>query len=226
MNNSTVMRLLKCIVLAGALILPAVSWADDHLLSINGMANGIPTAVITDAGAVKTPLTLAAAGFPLENADLVFTSATPLTVKTALVQICAIGTGGLPEWLDQGNSVVSVKGTLTATGPTTGNLYTLTLDDSVFTDLYPSAVACTSGNQRATTYTYTPTTGIVNTTANTVVLAAATAPAAPPASGTYNFWNTSATVPEPGTLFLLLIGMLGLGWMSMKRKNQVQRANV
>ena len=36
MNNFTIVRLLKCAVLAGGLILPAVSRADDHLLIVNG----------------------------------------------------------------------------------------------------------------------------------------------------------------------------------------------
>ncbi len=109
-----------------------------------------------------------------------------------------------------GLTVVGVTGTLTSTTPTT---YTLTLGMTGITDTYasPPPDVCTAG---AKTYNYTPTAAINKG----AVIVLPTTP--------YNFWNAVANlVPEPGTIFLLLIGMMGLGWMSMKRKNRTQRVS-
>ncbi|WP_239255721.1 PEP-CTERM sorting domain-containing protein, partial [Candidatus Nitrotoga sp. M5] len=47
-----------------------------------------------------------------------------------------------------------------------------------------------------------------------------------PGITSYNFWNATNGIPEPGTMFLFLSGLLGLGWLSMTRKRQTQGASV
>lgn len=214
MNNFSIVRFLKCVALAGAMLLPAVTWADDHFLDV--VVAPVPTpAIVTHTGTLTQPLTLAA-GFAGEPAALVFTAAVPLTLSSVMVKMCAPGTGGNLEWLDQGSTVVGVTGTLTAASPTAN--YALALSMGPATDTY-STSSGTCAVQGAKTYNYTSSAVITKT----VIIGGAVSNVL---TNTYNFWNVSNLVPEPGTLFLLLIGMLGLGWMSLKRKNQVQRATV
>lgn len=143
------------------------------------------------------------------NTTLEFGSGQNLTVTKAFVKICALGTNGQPEWLDQGLSVVSVAGNLTSTTPAT---YTLKLGVvGTPANTYASPGACTLGNQRAKTYSYTSSAVITNS-----------ANATTPLTSTYNFWNVANLVPVPATIILLLTGLLGLGWMSAKRKRQMQ----
>jgi len=186
---------------AVVLILPAVSWADDHLLDING-ATVTQQAIVPHSGTLSRTLILAA-GFNAEPAPLEFGAGQSLTVVTTPVKMCAPGTGGNLEWLDQGPTVVGVTGALTSTTPAT---YTLTLGMTGITDTYasPPALPCTL---HAKTYNYTSS--AVITKGGPALL-----------TNTYNFWNVAGTVPVPGTLFLLLIGMLALGWTSMKRRMQ------
>lgn len=202
MNTVSIMHLLKRVVFAVVLVLPAVSWADDHLLDING-ATVTQQAIVPHTGALSRTLILAA-GFNGEAAPLEFGSGQSLTVHTiALVKMCAPGTGGNLEWLDQGPTVVGVTGTLTSTTPAT---YTLTLGMGPVTDSYSTSNG-TCSTAGAKTYTYT---------SSAVITQGITTPL----TNTYNFWNVAGTVPIPGTIFLLLIGMLVLGWMSMKRQMQ------
>jgi len=226
MNNFTILRLLKCVMLVGALVLPAVSWADEHLLDVNGAtATASQAAVVTYTGThpsagtftatLRLPLILNP--FGAEPALTFGTVGSPLTVYTELVKMCAPGTGGALEWQDQGSNVAGVSGTLTASNAT--GTYTLVLTRTPLADTYSTSIgSCVGTTPGTTTYTYTSSAVITKTPAvgapSTIL------------SNTYNFWNIDNLVPEPGTLFLMLIGMLGLGWMSMKRKNQVQRATV
>jgi len=210
MNNFTILRLLKCVMLVGALVLPAVSWADDHFLDI---VVTTPTtvsqkAVVTQAGVVNQTLILSS--FNGEPGPVEFGLTQSLTPVNALVKMCAPGTNGQLEWLDQGITMVGVTGTLTNTIFTTPNIpnnsnYTLTLSMTGISDTYASPGACTV--QGAKTYTATQN-AVIDDGVTTIL------------TTIYNFWNTTNLVPEPGTLLLMLIGMLGLGWMSMKRKNQ------
>jgi len=201
MNTVSIMRLLKRVMFAVVLILPAVSWADDHLLDING-ATVTQQAIVPHTGTLSRTLILAA-GFNGEAAPLEFGLGQSLTVHTALVKMCAPGTNAQLEWLDQGSTVVGVTGALTSTTPAT---YTLTLGMTGISDTYATSNG-TCAPAGAKTYTYT---------SSAVITQGATTPL----TNTYNFWNVAGTIPVPGTLFLLLIGMLVLGWMSMKRRMQ------
>lgn len=208
MNIFSTTRLLRWAVLAGALILPVASWADDHLLSINGTAVTTP-AIVPHTGILSQPLTLTSFD---GNTPLVFgAGGQGLTVVTALVKMCKPGTRGQLEWLDQGNTVVGVTGRLTTatTFPPPLNTYRLTLGMASISDTYASSNgSCTTAG--AKTYTYTVSAVIDKQ--NVVKL-----------TSTYNFWNVNS-VPEPGTISLLLIGLLGLGWLSMNRIRQTRGA--
>jgi len=215
------MRLLKRVMLAVALILPAVSWADEHLLDVNGAtATASQTAVVTYTGAPPSPGTFTATlrrtlilnPFGAEPALTFGTVGSPLTVYTELVKMCAPGTGGALEWQDQGNNVVGVSGTLTASSATA--TYTLVLTRTPGTNTYATSNgSCVGTTPGTTTFPYTSSAVITKTvTAGGAVSNVLSNP--------YNFWNVAGTVPVPGTLFLLLIGMLALGWTSMKRRMQ------
>jgi len=191
-----------------ALISPSTSWATDHLLSVNGVTVTQP-AVVTHAGTLTQPLVLS--NFD-GNTTLTFGAGTQtLTVVSAPVKMCKPGTGNQLEWLDQGTTVVGVTGVLTSGTSSTvpNNGYRLTLSMTGISNTYGSSNgACTTLGQK--TYAYTAGAVIDKQTGGsgnfTNVL-----------TSTYNFWNATNGVPEPGTIFLMLMGLLGLGWMSTKR---------
>lgn len=206
----SMMRVVKSLVLVGALILPAVSWADDHLLDINGAAV-FTIATMTHAGTLNPSLVLAA-GFSGEGSNLTFTPVAPLSLVNIPVKICTLGTNGQLEWLDQGTAAVGVSGTLTATSPTAS--YSLVLSGTPSSSYGASNGPCIGTPQGTPSYTFVRNAVITKTvTAGGAVSNALTS--------TYNFWNVSGTVPVPGTIFLMLIGMAGLGWMSIKRRRQM-----
>ncbi len=105
MNKFSIMRLLKHVMLVSALVLPAMSWADSHLLDI---VVGAPPTVFQKAivPVLATPSALTQslilAGFNGEPANVEFGLGQSLTLVKALVKMCAPGTGGNLEWLDQG----------------------------------------------------------------------------------------------------------------------------
>jgi len=152
-----------------------------------------------------------------------------LTVVRALVKRCKPGTrinkGKDPpvfqlEWLDQGNAVVGVTGTLTdgttSTVPSP-NGYRLTLTMTGITDTYASSFgSCTVSGQSTFTYTAGAVLdqrhGATNTFDNKL-------------TSTYNFGMATNTMPEPGTVLLMLTGLLVLGWMSMKSAHAPRRVS-
>jgi hypothetical protein len=217
MNKFSMAGMCKGLMMASllALIAPNTSWADDHLLSVNG-ATVITPATITHAGAVTQPMILASFD---GNPTLALGQSQTLTVVSALVKLCKPGTRNELEWLDQGNTVVGVTGTLTSgtssTVPTDG--YRLTLTMTGITDTYGSSSGpCTVSGQK--TFAYTAGAVIAKQTGSsgnfTTVL-----------SSTYNIWNPIGRVPEPGTALLMAMGLLVLGWMNMKRVRTVRGAS-
>ena len=293
MNNFSTTQLLKCAMLMGSLIMSAVSWADDHLLSVNG-ATVTQLAIVPHTGTLTQPLILS--NFD-DNATLTLGQSQTLTVVSAPVKMCLPGTKRNLEWLDQGNTVVGVTGLLTGTSSTA--LYQLTLTMSGISDTYAaSSGSCTVYG--AKTYTYTAgavmdkqagagSAVIINLTGGSkdkqtgdskdkhtgdskdkhtgdskdkqtgdskdkhtgdskdkhtgdsedkhtgdsedkhtgdsdkLQSSAIGSFAIVPGISSYNFWNATHGVPEPGTMFLFLIGLLGLGWLNMTRKRQTAR---
>ncbi len=213
MNIFSTTQLLKSAMLMGFLIMPAISWADDHLLSINGATVTQP-AIVTHAGTLTQPLILS--NFD-GNPTLTFGQSQTLTVVSASVKMCKPGTNKQLEWLDQGNTVVGVTGTLTNAIPIPTNGYRLVLTMTGISNTYGSANGpCTVLG--AKTYTYTANAAIDKRNGNSDNYTNKL-------TTTYNFWNATNSIPEPGTIFLLLIGLLGLGWMSMTRKHQMHGAS-
>ena len=140
--------------------------------------------------------------------------------------MCKPGTGGKYEWLDQGLTVVAVTGTLTSASvpasppapliPT--GTYRLVFTNTGVVDNYATSNgACTVVPGKETyTITYTSTRGATleknigtPSVPNWVNINTPTT--------TYNLWNLTNGVPEPGTLLLVLAGLLGYGWMTMRR---------
>lgn len=213
MNKFSIAGMFKGLMAASvlALLAPGAAWATDHLLSVNGATVAQP-AVVTHAGTLTQPLVLA--GFD-GNRTLTLGDGT-LTVVSTPVKMCKPGTNNQLEWLDQGNTVVGVTGTLTS-GATTvpTDAYRLVLSMTGINDTYNSSNgACSTVGQK--TYTYTAGAEIEKLDGAVYVNVLST---------TYNFWNATNGVPEPGTVALMLMGLLGMGWMSVKRMRTVRGAS-
>jgi len=242
-NKSAIAGILNGAVVVAILIAlasPNTSWADDHLLSVNGTttlqncATPQNCATVTHAGAVGTVTTpLVLINFD-SNLTLTFGAGSQtLSVVSTPVKMCKPGTRinkkwpppqDPPvyqlEWLDQGNTVVGVTGTLTSgidsTVPING--YRLTLTMTGISDTYKDSKGlCSVSGQK--TYTYTAV----------AVIDKQTGPDAKDftnkLTSTYNFWNVPNSVPEPGTALLMLMGLLVLGWLGKKRLRTVGGAS-
>jgi hypothetical protein len=215
MNKFSVAGTFKAVMAASVLTLlaPSAAWATDHLLSVNGATVSQP-AVITHAGTLTQPLILS--DFDGNTTLTLGGGQQTLTVVSAPVKMCKPGTNNQLEWLDQGNTVVGVTGVLTSGTSSTvpNNGYRLTLTMTGIIDTYGSANGtCEVSGQK--TYTYTGGAVIDKRTGNS-------ANYTNKLTSTYNFWNATNGVPEPGTVALMLLGLLGMGWMSMKRMRAVR----
>jgi hypothetical protein len=137
-----------------------------------------------------------------------------VTVVSALVKMCKPGTKNQLEWLDQGNTVVGVTtGTTPLTSGTTStvpnNGYRLTLTMTGISNTYATSNgSCTVSGQK--TFTYTAGAVLEQRQGNSANFTTKL-------TSTYNFWNVGNTVPEPGTVLLMLTGLLALAWISTKR---------
>ena len=219
MNKFSSAGMFKSFLAAGALSLlaPGAAWATDHLLSVNGATVSQP-AVITHAGTLTQPLILSNLGTP--PATVTFGQSQTLTVVSARVKMCKPGTNNQLEWLDQGNTVVGVTGILTSgtSSEVPQNGYRLTLSMTGISDTYStSSGTCTAAGQK--TYTYTGGALIEQRAGNSANFNTVL-------NSTYNFWNATNGVPEPGTVALMLMGLLGMGWMGMKRMRPARGISV
>ena len=226
MNKFSTAGMLKALAMAGllALLVPSTSWADDHMLSVNsggGVTVSAQTpAVITDAGAVTTPLTFTFTDPPPANNTTTVTLGTSQTVTMVRtpVKLCKPGTKNQLEWLDQGNTVIGVNGTLTSgtTSAVPNNGYRLTLTFT-FTSTYGSSNGpCTVSGQQS--YTSTKVALLEKRQGNSANFDTKL-------NSTYNFGSATNSAPEPGSMLLMLTGLLVLGWMSMKRMRAARRVS-
>lgn len=215
MNKFSIAGTFKAVMAASVLTLlaPGAAWATDHLLSVNGATVTQP-AVVNHSGTVTTPLILS--NFD-GNATLTLGGGSQtLTVVSAPVKMCKPGTNNQLEWLDQGNTVVGVTGTLTSGTSSTvpQNGYRLTLTMTNINDSYSNSNGlCQTSGQK--TYTYTAGALIEQRAGNSNNFNTEL-------NSTYNFWNATNGVPEPGTVALMLMGLLGMGWMNVKRMRTVR----
>ena len=221
MNKFSTAGMFKGLAMAGllALVTPNTSWADDHFLSVNN--TGTPKdcgtaatncAIVTDAGTVTRPLVLT--NFD-GNPTLSFGQNCPnLTVTKTPVKMCKPGTKGNLEWLDQGNTVIGVSGTLTSANNCNlpNGAYQLTLSFAFNSTFSSSNGACSVSGQKS----YTSTMGALiqqKQMGNLITKL----------NSTYDFFNATINgAPEPGTVLLMLTGLLVLGWMSKKRMRTVR----
>ena len=215
MNKFSMAKLFQGLALGSLAVFVTPSWADDHLLSVNG-ATVTQNMVITDAGAITTPLTLS--NFD-GNPTLTLGQSQTVTVVKALVKLCKPGTKGQLEWLDQGNTIVGVTGAVTSGNSSAVpiNGYRLTLTMTGISNTYGSSNgACSVSGQK--TFTFTPGAVIAKQIGNSgnfnTIL-----------TTTYNFWNAINTAPEPGTAVLMLMGLLVLGWLNYKRTRGLRAAS-
>jgi hypothetical protein len=214
MKKFSIAGMFKGLLAASVLawVAPSAAWATDHLLSVNGATVTQP-AVVNHSGAVTTPLILS--NFDTPPATVTLGQSQSLTVVSAPVKMCKPGTNDQLEWLDQGNTVVGVTGVLTSGTSSTvpNNGYRLTLTMTGISDTYGSSNgSCSVSGQK--TYTYTAGAVIDKLDSSSIYQIIL--------SSTYNFWNATNGVPEPSTVALMLLGLLGMGWISMKRIRAVR----
>ncbi len=210
MNKLTKVLLGKVLASASflALMVPGMANAADHVLTVVGQTV-TQNAVIGHTGTVNTPLVVRLNTNANQTVDVTLGQSQSLTTRVIGVKMCAKGTGGNLEWLDQGQTVIGVTGFLTSGNSSTvpNNGYKLTLGISVTSDTYGASTGSCSP-QGAKSYVATTSAKLEKdqgSNMNTVF------------DSTYGFWNAANTVPEPGTLALMLMGLLGLGWLSRKR---------
>jgi len=202
------------------LVLPGISFAGDHPFSITvagGTTVGQP-GVVNDSGLVKTPLILN--NFPNNGQNTTFGGpANSVTLAPVIlnVKMCKPGTidkktgVALPEWLDQGNALVGVTGTLTdgPSGTITNNGYRMILSFSAT----PNPIqTCDTSNYGMLSYIPSATVTIQKGTGNNSSFNNVAGYVNVP----WFIWNATLTAPEPGTLALMMAALVGLGWMSRK----------
>lgn len=210
----------KAVVAASvlALLLPGLAHADGHSLKING-ATVTQDATVNHATGAATAVTPLTAPLVLSNFDGVATltlgQSQSLRVVSVPLKMCKPGTGGNLEWLDQGTTAVGVTGVLTSgtTGTVPPNGYRVVLGMTAISDTYAASNgSCTTSG--AKTYTYTSTAVVAKRNGGGDSFATKL-------TTTYNFWNTINSVPEPGTIALMLTALLGLGWINRKQARGV-----
>lgn len=210
----------KGLAVALALVVPSLGWAADHILSLTSINTTVCTApgvtqnqaavVNGTSGAVTTPLVLSGlqgTDCTALNNGVSFSSGT-LTFETANTKLCKPGTKGNLEWLDEGPTIVGVNGTLSATVGTVTYQVVIPVGTP---NVQGVSGTCSQLGQSNYTVSRGPTTISEN---SSTTLATASVVAAP-AGGI-------PTIPEPGTLSLIGLGLVGLGWMGAKRARKTR----
>jgi len=205
-------RVLEAVFLSLTAVLafstPTVGWTADHLLTLTGITTSVcPTPGVTQtqaavvngtSGAVSQALILSGLqgnGTGCGSGSLNSVSFTgTLTLVRANVKLCKPGTGGQFEWLDQGSAVVGANGNLSGTSGQVA--YSVAFSSSALNVSNVSGPCPGQANQ----YNFSITNSATVSKETTQL---ATASFAVP---------NASTLPEPGTLLLLGIGLLAIGW--------------
>ena len=225
---------LACRGLAAALALtaPGLGWAADHILSLTGISTSVcPSPGVTQIQAAvvngtsgqvsTTPLILSGLQGSSDNCDsdninnnVSFTGT--LTLEKATVKLCKPGTKGNLEWLDQGQTTVGVNGTLNASVGTgsSGVTYQVVIPAGTISVQNVSG-PCSQLGQSNFTVTRAATTISKNNTTTLATASIVTGSA-----------GGIPTIPEPGTLSLIGLGLAGLGWMGSRRSRKARAGAV
>jgi hypothetical protein len=218
----------KGLAAALALTAPGLGWAADHILSLTGISTSVcPSPGVTQSQAAvvsgtsgqvsTTPLILSglqgnAASCSSNNINDNVSFTGTLTLEKATVKLCKPGTKGNLEWLDQGLAIVGVNGTLNASVGTGGSgvTYQVAIPAGNISVQNVSG-SCSQLGQSNFTVTRAATTISKNNTTTLATASVVTGPA-----------GGIPTIPEPGTLSLIGLGLAGLGWMASKRARKAR----
>lgn len=140
-------------------------------------------------------------------------SISPVTATN--VKLCT-QRGSVYEWTDAGSSFVGVSGNLFANlnGNNNTEAYKLELTMSASVD----SSACTASNVGKSNITTTAKATLSKCTNTNANKCSASSSFNNSINATeVNFWDVINAAPEPGTLALMLMALLGLAWFSRKR---------
>ena len=169
---------------------------------INRDGTGFTMTISNPVGGTKTPATGDCANIPTTTTDLVFSGGNVVPNVVPITHVKA-GTGGANECLDQGQNLSGVTG-----GASVGTLANTRTIAFSFT----GAAGCPHQNYTVPTY-QAPF-------QRTVFIATGVGPALRTVyRGNYHIFD-QASIPEPGTLSLLLAGAAGLAGLALSRRSR------
>lgn len=161
---------------------------------INRNGSGFTFTISNPAAGVRSPATGDCANIPTTTANLVFPAGN-VVANVVPVSFMKPGTQGVNECLNQGSNLSGVTG-----GASVG----------------------TGSGRRTLAFSFTGTTGCLPGSyqapfARTVSIATGAGPAITTVyRGNYHIFNEANPIPEPGSILLILVGALGLGFLAKR----------
>ena len=170
-----------------------------HIIGLGGInqdGSGFTLTIDNPAGAGK-PTTGDCANIPATTTPLVF-SGSGVVANSVPISSLQPGTKGANECLNQGNNLSGITGAASiGTGSATKSLQ--------FN--FSGTPGCLAGTVQAPFVR-----GVLLVTGSAATFGGAKTVYA----GNYYIFNPAATIPEPGSLLLLLAGLLGMGFLSQR----------
>ncbi len=175
-----------------------------HIIGLGGVnqdGSGFTLTIDNPAGAGK-PTTGDCANIPTTTTPMVFSGG---SVAGNIVHVSSMGQGtkGANECLDQGNNLSGVRGSATlGSGAATK---TLAFDFSATNGCLANTVQAPFARNVVIS-----TGSLASARGSQIVF-----------QGNYYLFNPAATIPEPGSFLLLLAGLLGMGFLSLRSPRRV-----